>query len=216
ASVGGYVTSLYRNILERAPDAPGLQGFLTQLASGVSRTQVAQEFWTSTEHHQLEVDQFYHDILNRVADPLGRAGWISALDQGMSETDVVVRFLTSAEYTASHPDDFSFVQGLYNDVLGRAGNASEVAGWVQVLQSGARDRASVAFYFLTSDEAYLKAIDNYYADFLGRGPDAPGLQGWMSQLVSGGATPASVTAAFLSSPEYIARQLALFCSGSMS
>src|SRR5207248_202075 len=132
------------------------------------------------------------------------------LDQGMNETDVVIAFLTSPEYTASHPDNASFVQGLYNDVLGRAGNAREVAAWGQVLQSGARDRASVAYYFLTSGEAYLRALDNYYTHFLGRGPDAPSLQGWMNVLNGGGATPASVTAAFLSSPEYIARQLALF------
>src|SRR5262249_46847642 len=54
ATVGGFVTSLYRNLLERAPDAQGLAAWQNVLVSGASRVAVAYAFWTSTEHHGRE------------------------------------------------------------------------------------------------------------------------------------------------------------------
>lgn len=83
ASVGGrddrYVDSLYRELLERDPDATGRQQWLDQLARGDSRTQVADAFYGSAESRRQRVDGLYQEILARPPDPGGRAFWVERL-----------------------------------------------------------------------------------------------------------------------------------------
>src|SRR5438132_12988164 len=95
ASVGGFVTSLYHNLLNRAPDPAGLPACQRQLQVGATRELVGYGFWLSSEHHGIEVDQFYAAFLHRAADAAGRAGWVSALDGGFPESSVAIGFLTS-------------------------------------------------------------------------------------------------------------------------
>jgi hypothetical protein len=214
ATAGGFVTQLYRDVLGRLPDSPGLAFWVQMLHSGrVSRETVAAAFWDSSEHRGVEVDQFYQDFLHRGADPAGRAGWVSALLNGADEGQVAIDFLTSAEYTASHADTGSYVAGLYQDILKRGASASELAYWGQIINSGDRSRAAVAFYFLTSEEAYVDAIEDYYRVFLRRTGDAQGVQMWLQMIESGTASPTLVAAGFLGSPEYLDLALALACQG---
>jgi parallel beta-helix repeat protein len=212
ATVGGFVTSLFREVLQRLPDAGGLSFWQDALQNGASRSQVSEGFWVSAEHRGLEVDQFYATFLKRAADARGRAFWVQSLLEGATEDEVAVAFLTSEEYTASHPDVASYVSGLYQDVLGRVGDTTGAAGWEQILASGARTRAAVAYYFLTSAEAYVQAIDNYYLQFLGRAPDPTGFVGYFNALFLGLLDPAGITSIFLGSPEYLARELARPCT----
>ncbi len=210
ATVGGFVTQLYHDVLGRLPDAGGLSFWVSQLHQGLlTRTQVATAFWTSVEHRGLEVDQMYAMILHRPADAAGRAGWVDALLAGMTEGAVITQFLTSAEYTASHPDNSSYIAGLYHDVLNRSGTAQEIAGWVASLADGSVSRAQVANLFLTSTEAFTDAIDQYYANFLGRSPDEAGFESWLAAAQAGQVTPTSLTAGFLASDEYFNRALDL-------
>ena len=116
--------------------------------------------------------------------------------------------MTAPEYTVTHPDNRSFVTGLYHDIYERNPDAAGFSFWVNVLQSGSRTRAAVVYYFLTATEAYLQAIDSYYVEFLGRHPSAQEADAYLALLIDG-ATPASITAIFLSSEEYINRQFAL-------
>jgi hypothetical protein len=210
AVVGGFVTQLYHDVLNRLPEAAGLDYWVSQLHAGLqSRNEVASRFWTSPEHRGVEVELMYRTFFHRAADASGRATWIGALIAGVSEGQVIVSLLTSAEYTASHPDNTSYVVGLYQDILGRTASAQEVALWQGALASGALSRAQVAILFLSSTEAFIDAIDEYYAHFLGRQPDPQGLQTWLAAAQSGQVTPTSLTAAFLSSDEYFNRALAL-------
>jgi hypothetical protein len=103
AVVGGFVTQLYYDLLERAPDAAGLHAWVTMLHSGVPRQVVADAFWQSAEHRGKEVDTFYSQILHRPADPAGRAAGVNALLSGMSEANLAAAMFTSPEYEATHP-----------------------------------------------------------------------------------------------------------------
>jgi hypothetical protein len=212
ASVFGYISSLYQEVLNRAPDTAGLAFWLGVEQTGVSRTLIAQAFLSSAEHRGIEVDQFYQKLLHRPADAAGRALWVNALLAGASENAVAVAFLISPEYTAEHPDAVSYVTGLYEDVLGRPPDATGFSFWSQVLANGARSRADLAYYFLTSGEAYVDAIDEYYRNFLGRNPSLQEEQGYLASVLSGQATPASLTAIFLGSPEFLSHQLAVACN----
>jgi len=204
----GFVTSLYQEVLKRPFDEAGLAGWLQALQNGMSRADVAERFWESAEHRGLEVDQFYATFFHRVADQPGRAGWVNALVAGMSETQVATAFLISPENTQSHGDASSFIRGLYMDLFQRAPDNAGFNFWTQVLQNGARSRADIAYYFLTSLETYLQAVDGYYVEFLGRTPSPQEEQGFLDFLIAG-ATPGQITALFLGSQEFLNRELAL-------
>jgi hypothetical protein len=210
AIIGGFVTGLYHDVLDRAPDATGLFFWVTQLHAGLPRVFLANAFWTSPEHRGLQVDQFYQTFFQRAADATGRQLWKGALLGGAAETDVCIAFLTSPEYTSSHADNASYVRGLYTDALGRMPDAAGFAYWEQILQNGVRHRADSAYYFLTSREAFLIAIDDYYQRFLGRKPSSSEEQAFLD-VMQNGTSPAVITSIFLGSGEYLAREIALAC-----
>jgi autotransporter-associated beta strand protein len=208
-----FVTELYRDVLRREPDDAGLQAWVGQLHAGMSRTQVVMDFWVSREHREKEVLQFYNTILHRQLPPTEaeRRRWVDQLMAGMSEFQVAIEFVTSPEYTAEHLDDKTFVNGLYSDLLKRLPEShpasdQEVNSWLQTLQNGA-SRDLVAASFLSSSEAFQKAIDDYYFVFLCRQESQQELQAWLAVLETGRATPLSVASAFLASNEYLARAL---------
>jgi autotransporter-associated beta strand protein len=203
-----FVMALYSDLLRRPHDDGGLQFWVAQLHGGMSRTRVAMDFWVSDEHRGDEVDEFYGTILHRTADSGGRQYWVSQLEAGVPESQVALAFATSEEYRQKYPDSPSFVDGLYNDLLKRDGQFTdnEVTSWVQTLQNGA-SRGEVAYSFLSSEEAFQKAIDEYYSVFLGRSESQKDLQAWLVVLEGGRATPLSVASAFMASNEYLARAL---------
>src|SRR5262249_11250022 len=155
----------------RSADLPGFRGWVNALDAGASRYAVALGFLVSPERRGLVVDDMYLTILHRHPDPVGRAGWVNYLLGGGSEANVVLGMLLSPEYQASHPDNTSYVQGLYQDLFGRVGGPSEVAVWVPGLAVGAQSRASLALVFLSSQESLGNAIQSNYLTFLGHGAD---------------------------------------------
>jgi hypothetical protein len=204
-AVTGFVFALYRDVLGRLPDAPGYSNWVTALQTGaLSRADVATGFLTSPEGRGVEVEHFYRQILHRASDAPGKSAWVSALLNGASEASVVIGFVTSVEYTRQFPDNFHFVDALYRDVLLRVNGTSlpELLFQTQALDSGLTNRAQLALGFLSSDEAYLKALDTFYMNYLRRLPDPGGRQALFNLLASGQVTPIAVQALFLASPEY--------------
>jgi hypothetical protein len=126
-----FVTALYRHVLDRDPDAPGMAGWVAFFQAGGTRQQVAEALWDSPEHRGLQVDQFYATYLHRAADPAGRASWVERLMAGASEAEVARGFLTSPEYSRSHPGALDYLLGLYADVLGRAPDADGMEAWLR-------------------------------------------------------------------------------------
>jgi hypothetical protein len=122
---------------------------------------------------------------------------------GTSEEDVESSLFASGEYQAAHPDNNSYVAGLYADVLGRSATSAEIAGFVQQLQSGAT-RAAIARLFLTSAEADSQSLQCDYHAFLNRAPDAAAVQSWLSAMTSGQMTQETVTEIILGSNEFLA------------
>jgi hypothetical protein len=104
------------------------------------------------------VDSLYLRFLGRQSDTAGRAGWVSALQNGAILESIETGFLTSPEYL--HHIDTDFVQSLYINLLGRTGNAAELAFWDNQIQT--IGLAGVANGFVLSQE-YRN--DNINADF---------------------------------------------------
>lgn len=202
-----YVEALYRDVLDRASDPAGLQYWVGQLNAGVSRARVAAGFWESLEHLTDVVQDYYQTFLDRAADGGGLQYWVGLLISGGTQADVVLGIVTSQEYLASHPTNSSYVEGLYQDVFNRslaAGNlsAGEIAFWTRFLNAGQRDRADIAFYFLSAAESYQTAITEYYQLFLDRDPTANDRVYWFARLEAGLETPLTFAVSFLASDEF--------------
>ena len=98
SSDAGYVTALYRRVLQRDPDAAGLAGW-TARAGQVGRYQVASSIYDSPEDLATRVQLLYRTLLGRPADPAGLAGWPAVLG---TQGDVVLAaaLASSPEYAA--------------------------------------------------------------------------------------------------------------------
>jgi hypothetical protein len=198
-----FVETLYQDMLDRSPDAPGMAYWVAFIQAGGTRQQVADGFWDSLEHRGLQVDQFYTTYLHRPAEAAGRTYWVNQLMAGMSEAQVANGFLTSDEYTQSHPSTVDYLFGLYADVLGRSPDANGLDAWLSAVQGGL-SRAAVANGFLSSQEAELEQVNQDYANYLGRSGEAAGVAFWLGALESGRSW-AQVAEAFLASDELFAR-----------
>jgi streptogramin lyase len=199
-----FVRAQYLAILGREPETTGLTYWVTQLQGGMSRQQATEAIWNSNEQRGHEVDRYYQTFFQRAADPAGRAYWIQQLQSSMDETAVIQAFLTSQEYQTLHPDNASFVQGLYNDVLGRAGESSGVDYWQNLLQTCV-GRAALAQGFLGSDEAHGVAVDTFFTMYLERADTTPEKVYWLNQFKSNALTYAGGALGILDSQEFFDR-----------
>jgi hypothetical protein len=199
-----FVQGLYRDLLGRAADGQGLQGWTALLQAGGTRLQVVQGVWASPEHRGRQVDQFYATYLHRAADAPGRAGWINALLGGMSEEAVARGFLASDEYRQAHASPTAYLFGLYADVLGRSPDPDGLDGWQQAAQDGL-SREALADGFLRSAEADRQLLAQDYRAYLGREPHAAGEAAWLADLQGNRLTPAQVAEALLASDEFFVR-----------
>src|SRR5262249_43358066 len=100
----GFVTALYDDILNRAPDPTGATDWGSLLASGHApggadpRTFVAYSFVTSPEGSQDLVRGYYQLFLNRPADLAGLTGWAGLIENGTGSGAVVAGIVASDEY----------------------------------------------------------------------------------------------------------------------
>ncbi|HLN27960.1 MAG TPA: DUF4214 domain-containing protein [Gemmataceae bacterium] len=200
-----FVTNLYEQFLDRAPEASGLNYWVGLLNSGAASKQVvAQEILASPERRGVQVDSYYELYLNRAADPAGRAAWVQQMLAGVSDITVQVDFITSPEYTAAHPDVASFVDSLYLEILNRPADPAGAQAWESIAaQPGGRAR--VAAGILGSGEHDVDLIDQFYGTILGRAPDPGGLSYFLGLLLSNEKTPDQEEVLILTSQEALAR-----------
>jgi Ca2+-binding RTX toxin-like protein len=165
-----FVTLMYQNVLGRAPDAQGLQSWVSYLASGHSRSEVltgfsdSPEFVASTaptvqqglwvgDANAAKVARLYDTVFDRLPDAQGEAGWTAALNGGQSLQAAANGFVASDEFKAAYGslDNSRFVQQLYQNVLGRPADNQGLAAWTSFLASG-HSRAEVVVGFSESAE----------------------------------------------------------------
>ena len=99
--------------------------------------------------------RLYQAAFARTPDTEGLSFWVSVMDQGQSLQTVAGAFLASAEFAnlySATSSDAQLVELLYQNVLGRAGDAQGAAFWQAQLQSGASERAEVLVGFAESPE----------------------------------------------------------------
>lgn len=100
-------------------------------------------------HLNDAIVRLYDTVFDRAPDPGGLAHWNAAADAGMPLHDIAAYFVASPEFSSTYgqPDNLAFVQSLYQNVLGRPGEAAGVEAWTQQLATGSQDRAGVTAAF---------------------------------------------------------------------
>jgi hypothetical protein len=102
------------------------------------------------------VYMLYKAAFNRPSDAGGMGYWISLKDGGADiVTSIAQGFVNSAEFIGkygSNPTNASYISNLYQNVLGRAGEAGGVAYWTGEMNAGRVSKAQALVQFATLPE----------------------------------------------------------------
>ncbi len=202
---GMFVSQVYQDLLDRAPEAGGLAYWSGQINQGViTRTQFALAIERSTEYLTDQVSQVYSRFLHRPVDASGLSAWPAFLQAGGTLEQFEADVVGSPEYFQVRGGGTAngFLSVLYQDALGHAVDASGQASWGQALASG-MSTGQVAAAVFASTEFKQDLVSGWYQQYLRRSADAAGLNAWVAALQQG--TPDyQVIANFLGSAEYLA------------
>jgi glucose/arabinose dehydrogenase len=180
-----FVASLYHDLLGRAADGPGLAHWAGLLDQGQSRSQVVFTIEQSGEYRNLVIQRVYNQYLGRSVDPTGQTFWTNFLGSGGTEEQFTAFVLSSQEYLNRHGGTpGTFLQAVYEDVMGREIEEAGVRFWGQMLAGGASS-TQVALSILRSTEAERRLVQRLYQQFLHRSPDPAGRDANVNALQAG-------------------------------
>ena len=101
-----FVTLIYDNLFDRAPDQGGYDYWLGQLDSGALTRGAAMVGYSESEEYKqamnnrVSIVAYYYGMLRRSPDQGGYDYWVGRLDSGDSALDLVNGFIYSDEYQA--------------------------------------------------------------------------------------------------------------------
>jgi len=175
-----FVTTMYKVLMDRNPDAAGLQNWVSALAGGMTRAEAFNSFCQSDEFKnicsvlgiaagsidpadydmgagmtptQYFVTRLYNTCLSRDPDAAGLANWTSNLTAGaVTGAEAAAGFFASDEYLAKNPTVEQFVTTLYKVLLNRDPSADEVKNWSDTINDRTNTRAQVFDGFCGSQE----------------------------------------------------------------
>jgi subtilisin family serine protease len=172
----GFVQGLYEVLLAREPDAGGIALWVGKLQQSESRASVALEIESTLEAKQTKIAEWFIAELGRPApllwalkqdaEIISEAAQLTSGSQSNNARNSMI--LGSDEYFRLHGGTFQgFVQGLYEDLTGRAPDAGGSLHWLGLLQGG-ESRSQVAFQFITTQEARVTEVARWFINNLGR------------------------------------------------
>jgi hypothetical protein len=198
-----FAADLYHDILGRMASDAEVAYWAGEIGHR-GRQGVAAAFSTSPEVYGRDVDAAYQQLIGHPADTGGRAYWVSQLGSGAYDETLLTNLAATSAYYSGHGKgtDRGFVTALYQDILGRTPQASELNGW---LAGGPLDHAAMARNFAFSHEHHIDLVaaagSGWYPHYLGRPADGGGADYWATQLDHGTHDEVGV-ATFASCDEY--------------
>ncbi len=171
-----YVTDLYQSFLNRTPDQTEIDFWVGYLTGGSSRNIVLNFFVFSPEFQAYMagtlgattsrpennlVNDFYRGILSRLPDNTGFNYWLGRMRQAqctsgtqvrLISNQIVLGFIQSAEYAAKARTNAGYVEDLYDAIMRRSADPTEVNYWVGVLDGGTMTREQVLQFFVNAPE----------------------------------------------------------------
>jgi hypothetical protein len=102
------------------------------------------------------VYMLYKAAFNRLPDASGMGYWLAQKDVGVNIITVIAQgFVNSSEFISkygSNPTNLSYINNLYQNVLGRTGEAGGVAYWTGEMDAGRVSKAQALVQFATLPE----------------------------------------------------------------
>jgi hypothetical protein len=198
-----WLTGAFNDILGRAPDPSGFNLFLGQLQSGRSRFSVASQLLASDEYRRNLVQSYFTKFLGRSADEGAFSVFVGAMRLGLSDEAIISILVASNEYfqkqrgtaTTQQALDVNWVNGVYNDVLGRPADAGGGASFLALLAAGERTaRIGIVQIFVGSAEYRANLVTTTYQSYLGRTPGIAEIAIWQPLLQQPSAGPGTPNA----------------------
>ncbi len=156
-----FIRLVYRNVLDRQPDAGGLAHWLEQLRSGATSRpgmmigfSESEEFVINFSVDAEQLRRLYVAYFLREPDAAGQEFWIRQRAQGVELAAVSAAFASSQEFIDRYGalNDAEFLDKIYENVVRRPADAGGYAFWLERLQSGALDRGALMIQFSESPE----------------------------------------------------------------
>jgi RHS repeat-associated protein/uncharacterized repeat protein (TIGR01451 family) len=148
-------------------------------------------------------DNGVHTFHNAALNSLG-AQTITATEKLLGPLPPTVIAGTTTVLSLSTNANATFVQQLYQDLLGRAADPGGLNFWTGALQQNG-PRAQVTFAIEQTSEYRSRLVESLYSSLLGRQADPGGLAFCVNSFQLG-ATLAQVEAVLLGSPEYFQKR----------
>ncbi len=204
-TTANYVNSVYVDLLRRTATAGEVAAGAQQINTGLSPFQFAVNLINGQEFEANDVYNDYGSYLNRVPQPSEVAFWLTQRSQGVAPRQEAALILGSPEFfLLNNSNNTTWLNTVYNDVLGRAPDAGGQAAWLAQLNAGV-PRSQVAFSLENSPEGNARTVAADYIRVLQRQPEQAAVTFWTAQM-NAGLSPSLLLADLASSPEYLLKR----------
>lgn len=184
----GFDTAYYSGQMSRYQGSVGDQTIISDAATNgdgvdtlinverIKFSDVSLALDVASTENAGSVYMLYKAAFNRPSDSSGMGYWIAQKDGGANiVSNIAQGFVNSAEFVSKYgtnPTNFSYVNNLYQNVLGRSGEAGGVAYWTNEMDAGRVSKAEALVQFATLAEgagnvAPLIANGIQYQEWLG-------------------------------------------------
>ncbi len=194
ASATAAVDQAYLDILGRAPSASERSAGASALATG-SKTpsQLMADLVAGEGADDAQpVARLYLAALGRLPDRSGLQYWTRRHAAGVSVRTLADQFLVSSEFLRRYgtPTNRAYIDVLYQNVLGRAADASGADYWGRRLDAGQINRSGLLVQFSESSENKTSTASKVeasvvYVGMVLRAPDPSVLSWWSTKRTAG-------------------------------
>ncbi|MEW6152362.1 MAG: DUF4214 domain-containing protein [Actinomycetota bacterium] len=196
-----FVDSSYAHILGRPPAAIEKTAWLNAFTLGITRAQMVNALFASTEYRRTAVDVYYRAYLGRPASGAEIDHLVGLVGAGWLWEWVQMAIIGSDEFYARRGGTpAAFVDALCLFTIGTV-DANARAFWVDQMNKG-MSRYTVALAFTTSPVARQNVVKVGFSWYLGRPASANEVLVWSNQITNGMRQEAFF-AALVASPEYL-------------
>jgi hypothetical protein len=216
ASWGAMVDRFYLDLLGRGPSSSERSTRISQLTSGSLTPGGLVAVLRSDVDQTTNVDpmtRLYRAYFLRIPDRGGLTFWIRQRRvNGRNLNSISSTFAASSEFKTKYGSltNRQFVEFIYEDVLGRAGDTSGVNFWTSRLDRKVNTRGQVMVGFSESSEFKNKqasevTVSVIYILLAGRAPTTTEFADLVARLDAGTTTPAAIAQEIINSPAYATR-----------
>ena len=184
--LGGFVSRVYRTVLEREYDQDGYDYWVDGLTQNKLNAANLMDFFVFSPEFigknvsdNEYVDILYHSMMDREPDADGQKFWLDSLHDGMTRRKALACFINSPEFTGIcsnygvtrgdlplteavdiYTEKSMFVTGVYRAILGRDPDPEGLKTWTRYIADG-NSASDFLVGFLASEEFSKRGLSDY-------------------------------------------------------